>query len=298
MVDPELPGTYLLGVECDGATYHSSRCARERDRLRQEVLEGLGWRLYRIWSTEWWLNPKAEKQRLLDALRRAQTTPRPTPAPPPPPTPPPALGEAPSFEEQLSAGSNEPDLPEHAVPFPTDELPLFGDLEAFRDPRTRRQISQCFKALVEAMGPVHFDHVGRLVIAGWGIKRMGKNIRQTLENALNTLPPEERPVRRGDWLWPAGIAPDTWRGIRIPTPHPSAQRSTDQIPPEEIANAAEWVLGRALSIEQEDLERETARVFGFLKVKRKVKAGMMAGIAHLVATGRARLEGTTLKVVE
>jgi hypothetical protein len=51
--DPAEPGRYMLAVECDGATYHSAVWARERDRLRQEVLEGLGWRFYRIWSTDW-----------------------------------------------------------------------------------------------------------------------------------------------------------------------------------------------------------------------------------------------------
>ena len=44
---------HILGVECDGASYHSSKSARDRDRLRQEVLEGLGWKFHRIWSTDW-----------------------------------------------------------------------------------------------------------------------------------------------------------------------------------------------------------------------------------------------------
>ena len=57
-----------MGVECDGATYHSSRSARDRDRLRQEVLEGLGWTLYRVWSTDWFRNPVAEAERLREAI--------------------------------------------------------------------------------------------------------------------------------------------------------------------------------------------------------------------------------------
>lgn len=67
------PHGFLLGVECDGATYHSSKSARDRDALRQEILEGLKWRLYRIWSTDWFNNPRAETQRLiqhLEGLRR------------------------------------------------------------------------------------------------------------------------------------------------------------------------------------------------------------------------------------
>jgi very-short-patch-repair endonuclease len=61
---PEWPHGFILGVECDGATYHSAKSARDRDRLRQEVLERLGWQLHRIWSTDWFNNPRQEADRL------------------------------------------------------------------------------------------------------------------------------------------------------------------------------------------------------------------------------------------
>ncbi len=61
---PDWPYGYILGVECDGASYHSAKSARDRDRLRQEVLEGLGWKLHRIWSTDWFNNPRLEAERL------------------------------------------------------------------------------------------------------------------------------------------------------------------------------------------------------------------------------------------
>lgn len=68
VVHPHEPGTYLLGVECDGATYHSMPSARDRDRLRQLVLEGLGWKLHRIWSTDWWTDHEREMQKLEKVL--------------------------------------------------------------------------------------------------------------------------------------------------------------------------------------------------------------------------------------
>ena len=54
---PKYPLGYICGIECDGATYHSSKSARDRDRLREEVLNRLGWNLYRIWSTDWFRDP-------------------------------------------------------------------------------------------------------------------------------------------------------------------------------------------------------------------------------------------------
>ena len=71
VVDPDVPGSFLAGVECDGATYHRSASARDRDRLRQIVLEGLGWRILRVWSLDWWTRAAREADRLHDALAGA-----------------------------------------------------------------------------------------------------------------------------------------------------------------------------------------------------------------------------------
>lgn len=68
IVDPKMPGRYLLGVECDGATYHRAATARDRDKLRQAVLEDLGWNLHRIWSTDWWHDADKEMSHLLQVV--------------------------------------------------------------------------------------------------------------------------------------------------------------------------------------------------------------------------------------
>ncbi|ENH9343720.1 DUF3320 domain-containing protein [Enterobacter roggenkampii] len=72
IADPELPGRYLLGIECDGSAYHSSRSARERDRLRQAVLEDHGWIIHRIWSTDWFQRPEEQLQKVIDAIDNAK----------------------------------------------------------------------------------------------------------------------------------------------------------------------------------------------------------------------------------
>ena len=70
--DATVPGRFLAGIECDGATYHSAKSARDRDRLRQEILESHGWRIYRIWSTDWFKNKRHEETRLLQFLSAAR----------------------------------------------------------------------------------------------------------------------------------------------------------------------------------------------------------------------------------
>ena len=67
---PDAPGSYLAAVECDGATYHSALSVRDRDRIRQEILESLGWRgrIWRIWSTDWFRTPRQESEKLISFL--------------------------------------------------------------------------------------------------------------------------------------------------------------------------------------------------------------------------------------
>ncbi len=68
VIDPRNSHRYILGVECDGAAYHSSRYARDRDRLRQMILEKRGWKLHRIWSTDWFYRREREIAKLKDAI--------------------------------------------------------------------------------------------------------------------------------------------------------------------------------------------------------------------------------------
>ena len=95
---PDEPGRPILAIEADGAQYHSAQAARDRDRLRQENLERLGWRFHRIWSTEWFRNPELEADRAHAAYEQAlaadysapsSAPPEELPAEPPEESPPP-----------------------------------------------------------------------------------------------------------------------------------------------------------------------------------------------------------------
>ncbi|RVT95032.1 DUF3320 domain-containing protein [Sphingomonas crocodyli] len=68
VVHPDRPGDYLVGVECDGASYHSAATARDRDKVRAAILEGLGWTLLRIWSTDWWIDKERATDRLHEQI--------------------------------------------------------------------------------------------------------------------------------------------------------------------------------------------------------------------------------------
>lgn len=72
---PQRPTEYILGIECDGASYHTGKSVRDRDRLRQEIIEARGWKIRRIWSTDWFVNPRGAIEPILAELRRIAPTP-------------------------------------------------------------------------------------------------------------------------------------------------------------------------------------------------------------------------------
>ena len=71
IVDDENPGKYILGITTDGKMYSSSKVARDRDRLREQVLTGLGWKLYHLWSTDWYRNRDLGRKKLLDYVEKS-----------------------------------------------------------------------------------------------------------------------------------------------------------------------------------------------------------------------------------
>jgi transcription elongation GreA/GreB family factor/very-short-patch-repair endonuclease len=73
---PDAAGSYLAAIECDGASYHSALSVRDRDRIRQEILESLGWRgrIWRIWSTDWFRTPRQEAEKLISFLEELRAS--------------------------------------------------------------------------------------------------------------------------------------------------------------------------------------------------------------------------------
>ncbi|MCC7364668.1 MAG: DUF4011 domain-containing protein [Dehalococcoidia bacterium] len=111
--NPDDPERFILAVECDGPTYQSVPTARDRDRLRRQVLEGLGWRFLRIWSTDWYQRRDEEIGRVVSAYQAALAA-----LSTPPPAQPAAATAAPAGAAPLTAAPAEPPQPERPLPRP------------------------------------------------------------------------------------------------------------------------------------------------------------------------------------
>ena len=273
VVDPDRPGLYVLGIECDGAAYHNSATARDRDRLRQQVLEGLGWRILRVWSTEWYRKPQAEVERVLDAIQKARAG-----------LLKPLFVERPPANSALPvACAQSPDDEEPAIP--THAYEVFGD----RIPRTPEQfytesidnLVGLVARIVASEGPIHRQELMRRAAGLYGLSRVGTQIEGRVGRTIEACVAAGRFAGRGEFLWP--------KGLDVP---PVRRRDGEQtkaiewICPEEIAQAARLVLKAQFGMNQDDLVRQTARLLGFSSAGQRISAGVQQVIAGEIQAGR------------
>jgi very-short-patch-repair endonuclease/preprotein translocase subunit Sec61beta len=290
VVHPEKPGVYLLGIECDGASYHSGATARDRDRLRHQVLEGLGWRLHRIWSSDWWFSRDREIARLIDALRRA----REDAARPQTPRPPIAILDAETAVEPftptpISAApiSGAPASP--TVPYVKAELsPAPQGIESIHEVSGAHEATRRALDVLSIEAPIHVDELTRRVLASFGAARITDRGRARILDLLRLAP--NVAVIHGDFVWRRDQPRDTWSMIRGPS-STGEIRAAELIPDEEIAAAAAWILARCLSTTRDDLLRQTARIFGIARAGTRVAERMQAGIDTLEARGHCATQG-------
>lgn len=296
VVDPSDPGRYLLGIECDGQPYAKAPTARDRDRLRHEVLEGLGWRLHRIWSTDWWFDQEREIRRLRDALAAAKEAPSAKPPAPQEPLPSSvaaSVAEVPIAYRAVPAPAPEPEgrvfLRAHLQPVATLSTEDFFSFEA-----TAVQFDQIRQvAAVEA--PLHLDDLARHLLTAWGWARLTERSRERVESLLQALVRKGELQLRGAFVWLPTQSPDAFSGHRQ-VGAGDEPRDADRIPPEEVAEAMRVVLQQNISLDREDLLREAARRFGFKRVSAKTTEALAPGIEVLRQRGICEVDGTRVSV--
>jgi very-short-patch-repair endonuclease len=300
VVDPDCPGRYLLGIECDGANYHRSHNARDRDRLREMVLRGLGWEIARVWSTDWWQNPQAALEKVEAAieeamLRRTVNEEKPEACPPPTFSPPEACVQ--QFASAPASGqAARPTPDENLEKYRPSFAPIvFGTQEEYYQPQSTPQIRQALLEVMEREAPMSLTLLTRRVAARWGFTKATEKCKErALEVAKNTSEVLVRRSKGETFLWERQTPPDAYTRFRIPGGSEESQRDPGEISPEEIANAARHVLRQYISASRDVLEQETARLLGFRRVTQNVRAYMQKGIALLALATDIERDGENL----
>jgi hypothetical protein len=283
--DPERAGSYLLGLELDGADYAAARTARDRDRLRQQVLEGLGWRIQRIWTQDWARTPEAETKRVIEAFEAARAG-RLQP-----------IFSRPSKPERQR--DLEPmDLGPSAFGF-TDYLRYKPERRAKPDDFQRcgrAELSDRIAAIVQVEGPICEDALMHRLAEVFGLSRAGSRVRKAARAAVARATGDGRISARDGYLWPADMDDPPVRRRSD-----AGLRDADLICSRELGQAAWQLLGVQGSMTREDLIAQTARALGFASAGSKLGPAISAAVdleigRERIASHQGRLE--TAKAAE
>jgi len=296
VLDEERPGRYALGIEYDGPTYHDTASARDRDRLREEVLEGLGWRMHRIWSTDWFQNVGREAARAVGRIEQARAETEWEAG---------GIGPATGIASAAINGLTYTEIARDrarvrrapAVPMEAYSrarlriAPLAYELHRVPVDRMGRWIGR----IVEVEGPVHEEIVARRIAEAAGVKRVGRRIQARFAEAAAYAVARGLIQMRGPFLWAAdGRDPVLRRRDGLP----ASERQFDYVAPEELALAAVRVVSTAYGMRREEIPPEVAHLFGFSRISEPMAERVEAAVEGMIAEGRLELQGTYLVVGE
>lgn len=274
VVHPQKAGAYLAGIECDGATYHSSANARDRDRIRESVLRNLGWDIIRIWSTEWFRRPKATCDQVhaeLEKLLAASDSPATASASPP---------RAADNSESATSASVEPPADDSGTavdPVQSSTLSEVADNELdfaqFYRPEYTAMLERLVLDIVRSENPIHEHRLAREVARRHRVRRIGGKMQQRVTDCCGQLEVREEHEHRFVWL----------PGTHQPSiPHrPNLEREVREIPQAEIATLLEE---RPDIASAADPAKELAQLLGISRLRQSTREHLeqvLAGIAML-----------------
>ncbi len=251
-------GAYALGVQCDGPGYAALATARDRDRLQEQVLHGLGWHLHRVWSVAWFHDRAEEEGRLRAAIENALAVPD-------------------VFAEpDLDLVTRPAQPPEWALPYQRATIESLPPDARVNDSVVRALLVRTVEAIAEVEGPVHIAVLVRRIREAWGISRVTQPIRQAIEAAIDasTTHFDGTFVTAADAPIPA---------VRVPGD--GVTRKPEQVAESELQLALEYLVLDAGLVESDDLIAAAARLFGWSSNKTG-SARLAAMLDDLVAGGR------------
>lgn len=265
IVDPDNSDKYVLGIECDGATYHSSASARERDRLRQEILERLGWKFHRIWSTEWFNSRVTAKKRLIDAVDEAIKN-----------------KDVPSFTSSpITIPAPEP-KPGPTVP----EEDLFVDYKFFKDNRNFNKYNSkrdLIADLIKYEQPIHIDDIYESMKIMLNHKKKTKKFKNSMLSLIHANLNKNTIYKKGDYYYHREF------DINEFTPRKRIKPDLNKISDDEIKLAIINTLKAQYDTPEDELIKASSKNLGFNKVGNNINIRFKKLIGELIIEKRIKL---------
>jgi very-short-patch-repair endonuclease len=285
--DPKNPTGYAIGIECDGASYHSSRSARDRDILRQEILQAMGWKFYRIWSTEWFKNREAAVNMLVENVNRA------------------IKGEKHHAADREIKSDDDVEEDDSVVIAPMKKTQCGIVYSKARVKCSRELIMDTNKAylfadvisdIVKGEGPIHVDLVLERIRELSGVARVGSNIQANFETAIRHAIKDGDIEKKSDdkgFLYKSGKQTSDFR-----TPSVDVTRRLGQISKQEIGNAIIFLIKDQFGLAYDNAVQSIKHVFGINRVDPEEADRVKDLIDEMVADGALVKHGPLLNLLK
>ncbi|MGZ0169385.1 MAG: DUF3320 domain-containing protein [Planctomycetales bacterium] len=300
VVDPNCPGRYILGVECDGATYHSARWARDRDRLRQAVLEDHGWTLHRIWSTDWFQSRNDQLRKLSEAIEDQRQSIEETATENDD-----ARQDDGSREDEPSNESTE-NLIERDSAFDDEKSGFDSECPAYEEAAFQVEImsadvhtlpvdklAKVVTKVVRIEGPVHESEITRRITTLWGLSRTGRRINDAVRAAINWAETNHKIKSEGDFYsHPDQSAFPLRNRERVDS---AGLKNPELLPPQELQPGISQFVTHHVSTTPEETARAIGRRLGFRSTSRQLREWIEGEIETLISQGELVEENGVLR---
>ncbi|PWV53866.1 DUF3320 domain-containing protein [Chitinophaga sp. S165] len=280
VVDPEHPGKYILGITCDGAAYHSARSAKDRDRLRQQVLENMGWNIYNVWSTDWFRHPARELRRLITAIESAR--------------------EGERNDQDINTNRQEDYTMVREDEGEGSDVPLYemAVLPAEISTKDLHQhpadkLRSWLEMIVRVESPIHVEEATRRILDAADVARVGNRIREVLKQAIADAVGNDSVVVKDEFLWDSTMEKPL---VRSRVNLPPASRKMTYIAPEELMTVIEKVVGDAIAITMVAAIPVIAKTLGFARVTEDLRTDLQEVVEMALANGTIYQDDEWLKV--
>lgn len=247
---------YVLAIECDGATYHSSKNARDRDRLRQKILERMGWKFYRIWSTDWFRNKSVEQERLLKAAVDAVKNP--------------AQAKKDSVKSQPAETFEEAKVENH-FEFQTYQA---ADIQKLSNQYLPYDFKGMIKAILEIEAPLSEELLLKRIVWYFDREKVTNVVQRSFEQQMRGYQ-RYGIIRRNGFLYL-----DNEKEIQFRGPG-DIDREIKQIAPEELAAGMFEILKQNVTADKSGLYRSLAAQCGVSRVGRAINETMDSALQIL-----------------
>ena len=303
IVDSDNPGTYLLGILVDGENCKSSATAKDRFVSQPGVLEGLGWKLMRVWTLDWMDEADSVLERIKVGIEKAKAAQ--------------AAVEAPVIEKESedTIGTTKEVVEENpndkvpseenvfiingiefkredvvketkAIPYESYEVEHTYPTEEFYLPENLGTVVAIAQNILATEAPISKKSLYRKINAVWGIARLGSRSEAVLEAALSRVQKQEVIYNGNVFYWLVDQDPNVYEGYRIDDISEGGfKRSMDDIATVEVINALLEVLDEQISLTEEDLVRETARKFGYTRLGSVIDSAVTYAITIALENG-------------